>query len=138
MDPIRKKEYAVCEMHLGDNFSQVLTCMRALVCTRAARKHLEESKTSPKISSMEFGLCGGKRKKDDATEYCMKRQLFLAERGLSSFVNGEQEIFDPDIKQPAQQMKEMIQGMNSWLLEDELAGWDNSDDEDVDNNDSYN
>ena len=31
----------------------------------------------------------------------------------------------------------MIQGMKSWL-EDELAGWDNSDDEDVDNNDSYN
>ena len=120
------------QMH-GDNFSQVL--MRALVSTRAARKQLEESKTLPKISSVEFGLCGGKRKKNDSTEYSLQRQLVLAERGLRSFVNGEQEIFDSDIKQTAKkQMKEMIQGMKSWL-DDDLPGWDNSDDEDVDNHD---
>ena len=68
------------------------------------REQLESTLKKAKLrlkTSMEVGLCGGKRKKDDATEYCMKRQLFLAERGLSSFVNGEQEIFDPDIKQPA-------------------------------------
>ena len=120
-------------MH-GDNFSQVL--MRALVSTRAARKQLEESKTLCKISSIEFGLCGGKRKPDDTTEYSLKRQLVLAERGLRSFINGEQEVFDPHIKQPAKtQMKQVINGMRSWL-EDELPGWDNSDDEDVDNQDS--
>ena len=121
------------QMH-GDNFSQVL--MRALITTRAVRKQLEESKMSPKISSVEFGLCGGKRKTDDTAQYSLKRQLVLAERGLRSFVNAEQDIFDPNIKQHAKkQMNEMIQGMKAWL-EDELPDWDNSDVEDVDNYDA--
>ena len=118
------------EMH-GDNFSQVL--MRSLVCIKASRKLLKEVKGKQELSSIEFGLCGGKRKKDDSSQFSLKRQIVLAERGLRSFISSDQEIFDPDIKQPAKkQMTNMINGMKSWL-DDELEDWDKSDDEDVDN-----